>query len=40
VSVHFYDLEAGQELKRINIRDYLLAEDPNRVLQLRRPSTK
>lgn len=40
VSVHFYDLEAGQELKRINIRDYLLAEDPNGVLQLRRPSTK
>jgi len=27
VSVHFYDLEAGRELKRINIRDYLLAED-------------
>jgi hypothetical protein len=40
VSVHFYDLAAGRELKRINIRDYLLAEDPNRVLQLRRPSTK
>ena len=40
VSVHFYDLEAGRELKRINLRDYLLAEDPNRILQLRRPRKK
>jgi hypothetical protein len=40
VSVHFYDLETGQELKRINIRGYLLAEDPNQILQLRRPRKK
>ena len=26
VSVRFYDLEAGRELKRINIRDYLIAK--------------
>jgi hypothetical protein len=36
VSVCFYDLSTGQELKRINIRDYLLAQDASRDLRLRR----